>query len=114
METIESQEEILKKQEDLLILEKERNLELEELLAIKKEKVEKLTKQLSLANESIASLKGVNDTLHKNFKYLDETHKALEVQFDTLWSSISSSSNDAKAPLMPPLVKGVQGVTTLI
>jgi hypothetical protein len=78
MEIIEGQEEILEKQEDLLILEKERNLELEELLAKEKEKVEKLTKELNLANSSIASFENNNSMLQEKLSSLDESHKTLE------------------------------------
>ena len=60
MDTIDSHEETLERQEDLLILEKERNLELEELFAKEKEKVEKLSKDYDLANSSIADLKSNN------------------------------------------------------
>jgi hypothetical protein len=60
MDTIDSHEETLERQEDLLILEKERNLELEELFAKEKEKVEKLSNDYDLANSSIADLKSNN------------------------------------------------------
>jgi small-conductance mechanosensitive channel len=76
METIEGQENP-EKQEDLLILEKERNLELEELLAKEKEKVEKLTKELNLANSSIASLENNNSMVQEKLSSLDESHKTL-------------------------------------
>ena len=94
METIEGQEEILEKQEDLLILEKERNLELEEILTKEKEKVEKLTKDLDLAKISIASLESSNSTFQEKLLSSDETHKTLEVQTDTLKNS-TPTSNDA-------------------
>src|SRR5438128_9597836 len=53
MEKLEKREISLEMQEDLLVLEKERNLELETSLAKANEKVEELAKQLSLANHSI-------------------------------------------------------------
>src|SRR6266540_1052437 len=94
----------IEKQEDLLILEKERNLALETSLAKENEKVEKLTKELSLdkdsieekdvelakANSSIDSLKSANETLQKNFSCLEVRYKDLEVQFNTLWKTTSS------------------------
>jgi 23S rRNA-/tRNA-specific pseudouridylate synthase len=52
LDKLEEKKEILHEQEDLLILEKERNLALEKSLAEEKAKVEKLTTHLSLANDS--------------------------------------------------------------
>jgi hypothetical protein len=52
LDKLEKKKEILHKQEDLLILEKERNLALAKSLAEEKAKVEKLTTDLSLANDS--------------------------------------------------------------
>jgi 23S rRNA-/tRNA-specific pseudouridylate synthase len=52
LDKLEEKKEILYEQEDLLILEKERNLALEKSLAEQKAKVEKLTTDLSLANDS--------------------------------------------------------------
>jgi hypothetical protein len=51
MEKLEKKE-CLDRQEDLLIVEKERNLALEKALAEEKVKVEKLAIDLSLANDS--------------------------------------------------------------
>src|SRR5207253_1927739 len=53
MEKLEKREISLEMQEDLLVLEKERNLALETSLAKANEKVEELAKELSLANDSI-------------------------------------------------------------
>ena len=53
MEKLEKREISLEMQEDLLVLEKERNLALETSLAKANEKVDELAKELSLANDSI-------------------------------------------------------------
>ena len=93
MKKLEKRDMSLEKQEDLLVLEKERNLALEASLAEEKEKVEKLTWELSLAkasieekdvdlakaNSSIDSLKGANETLQENFSCLEVRYKDLEV-----------------------------------
>src|SRR6266508_1158406 len=95
----------LEKQEDLLVLEKKRNLALEASLAKANEKVEELTRELSLfkdsieekdveiakANSSIDSLKVVNETLQENFSCLEVRFKDLEVQFNNLWETTPSS-----------------------
>jgi hypothetical protein len=52
MEKLEKKKEYLDRQEDLLILEKERNLVLEKALAEQKVKAENLAIDLSLANDS--------------------------------------------------------------
>jgi hypothetical protein len=52
LDKLEEKKEIIHEQEDLLILEKERNLSLEKSLAEERAKVEKLTTDLSLANDS--------------------------------------------------------------
>ena len=53
-----------------------------------------MIKDLDLANVSIFSPEGNNAILQEKFLCLDETHKTLEVQFDAL-SNSPSSSNDA-------------------
>jgi 23S rRNA-/tRNA-specific pseudouridylate synthase len=58
--------EILHEQEDLLILEKERNLALEKSLVEEKAKVEKLTTNLSLANDS-------NKRMSKDYTFANES-----------------------------------------
>jgi DNA-binding PadR family transcriptional regulator len=52
MEKLEKKSECLNRQEDLLILEKQRNLALENTFAEEKAKIEKLVIDLSLANDS--------------------------------------------------------------
>jgi hypothetical protein len=53
MEKLDKRKATLDAQEDLLILEKERNLELQELLSNKDEMLEVLTKEISLAKVTI-------------------------------------------------------------
>jgi len=105
MEKLEKREMSLEKQEDLLVLEKKRNLDLETSLAKANERVEKLVKELSLANDSIEeknvelakanssidSLKVANVLLQENILCLDVRYKDLEVQFNTLWETTPSS-----------------------
>ena len=94
------------KQEDLLVLEKERNLVLETSLAKANEKVEKLALELTLANDSIEeknvdiakanssidSLKEANVTLQENLSCLSGQNKDLEVQLASLRKSNFSST----------------------
>jgi uncharacterized protein (DUF3084 family) len=96
----------LHEQEDLLILEKERNLALERRLAEEAAKVEKLTTDLSLANdsnkrmskdytlanESLASLKATHSKLQSSFSCLMDKHKILEANYSTLWESTKDNS----------------------
>nr|CAH66640.1 OSIGBa0140A01.8 [Oryza sativa] len=99
MRALDSKEQSLERQEDLLILKKKRNLDLEESLTKEYAKNEQLANDLNLANGSLASLRDVNETLQEKFSCLDKSHKDLEVQFDTLWNStsqpnvVSNSSN---------------------
>jgi uncharacterized protein (DUF3084 family) len=93
------EKEILHEQEDLLILEKERNLALEKSLAEEKAKVEKLTTDLSLSNdsnkrmskdytltnESLAYLKATHSELQSSLSCLMEKYKILEANYSTLW-----------------------------
>src|SRR6266498_1029371 len=103
MEKLEKREISLEMQEELLVLEKERNLALETSIAKANEKVEKLAKELSLANDSIEekminiakanssidSLKDANVTLQENLSCLEGRYKDLEVQFVSIWESNS-------------------------
>jgi hypothetical protein len=96
----------LHEQEDLLILEKERNLALERHLAEEAAKVEKLTTYLSLANnsnkrmskdytlanESLASLKATHSELQSSFSCWTEKHKTLEANYSTLCESTKANS----------------------
>jgi hypothetical protein len=85
-------------QEELLILEKERNLDLQKSLASEHEKMEALTKELSLANAameakdfelanamaSMVDQKNVNDVLKVIVSCLKVDNKDLKAQVDTL------------------------------
>ncbi len=79
MRALDSKEQLLERQEELLILEKKRNLALEESLAKECAKNEQLANELNLANGSLASLRDVNETLQEKFVNLDKSHKDLEV-----------------------------------
>ncbi|RCV10442.1 hypothetical protein SETIT_2G112800v2 [Setaria italica] len=94
---LEKKKESLNRQEDLLILEKERNLALEKALAEQKAKGEKLAidlslandshermlKELTLANESLTSLKTTHSELQENFSCLTVKFKDLEANLDS-------------------------------
>jgi hypothetical protein len=105
LDKLEKKKEILHEQEDLLILEKERNLALEKSLAEEKAKVEKLTTDLSLANdsykrmskdytlenESLASLKATHSEFQSSLSFLMEKYKTLEANFSSLWESTKAT-----------------------
>jgi uncharacterized protein (DUF3084 family) len=105
LEKLEKKKVSLHEQEDLLILEKERNLALEKHLAEEKAKVEKLTIDLSLANdsnkrmsknytlanESIASLKSTHSELQTILSCLTDKHKNLEANYSALWESTKAN-----------------------
>jgi hypothetical protein len=105
LDKLEKKKEILHKQEDLIILEKERNLALEKSLAEEKAKVEKLTTDLSLANdsnkrmskdytlanESLASLKATHSELQSSLSCLAEKYKTLEANYSSLWESTKAT-----------------------
>jgi hypothetical protein len=105
LEKLEKKKVSLHEQEDLLILEKERNLALKRRLAEEAAKVEKLTADLSLANdsnkrmskdytlanESLASLKATHSELQSSFSDLTDKHKNLEANYSTLWENTKSN-----------------------
>jgi len=106
MEKLEKKKVILREQEDLLVLEKERNLTPEESLAKEKDKVEKLATDFSLTNDSnvrmskdhalakdsLASLKNVHSELQERHSRLEDINKELKGSYDTLWERTKSSS----------------------
>ncbi|WVZ55414.1 hypothetical protein U9M48_006074 [Paspalum notatum var. saurae] len=106
-EKLEKRKITLIDQEDLLILEKERNLELQETLTKEHDKVEVLTRELSLVKaameekdvelvkvkSSMDELKDAKNVLQQNISSLEVRYKELEVQFDTLWNTTSTSSS---------------------
>ena len=107
MEKLEKRKMTLESQEDLLILEKERNLELQKSIDDKDEEIEKLTRKLLLVNStmeekevelskatsSIVDLKNANELLQSNISSLKVRYQELEVKFDTPWKSTSSTSS---------------------
>jgi hypothetical protein len=109
MEKLEKRKMTLEAQEDLLILEKERNLELQRSIDDKDEEIENLTRKLLLVNStmeerevelskatnSIVNLKGANELLQSNISCLNVRNQELEVKFDTFWKSISSTSESS-------------------
>ncbi|RCV30769.1 hypothetical protein SETIT_6G121900v2 [Setaria italica] len=106
LEKLEKKKESLNRQEDLLILEKERNLALEKALVEEKAKGEKLaidlslandshermSKELTLANESLASLKANHSELQESFSCLTVKFKDLEVNYNALLESSKANS----------------------
>jgi hypothetical protein len=106
MEKLEKKKKCLDRQEDLFILEKERNLTLEKPLDEEKVKVENLAIDLSLANdskermskettlinESLASLKATHSKLQGSFSCLTTKYKGLEVSYNALWESTKTNS----------------------
>lgn len=109
LKKLDKRETSLSKQEDMLILEKERNLTLEKELAEERCKVEKLaidlslandsrekmSKELTLANDSLANLKSSYSELQESFSCLEVKYKDLKVNYNTLWDSTSSKSKSA-------------------
>jgi hypothetical protein len=71
----------LHEQEDLLILEKERNLALERCLTEEAAKVEKLTTDLSLDNDSNKRMSKDYALANKSLAYLKATHSELQSSF---------------------------------
>jgi predicted RNase H-like nuclease (RuvC/YqgF family) len=105
LEKLEKRKANLDDQEDLLILEKERNLELQEFVINKEEMMEALTKELSLvkvatkekesevdcAKTSIVGLAKAKDALESNISSLKVQNQELQVQFENCKNSITSS-----------------------
>jgi chromosome segregation ATPase len=96
MEKLEKRKSTLDAQEDLLILEKERNLELQGLLSNKDEMLEVLTKEMSLvkitiedkekeisiAKTSIVNLANAKEALESNLSSLMVQNQELQVQLE--------------------------------
>jgi hypothetical protein len=97
MEKLDKRKATLDAQEDLLILEKERNLELQGLLSNKDEMLEVLTKEMSLvkitiedkekeiaiAKPSIVSLADAKEALKLSLSSLMVQNQELQVQLET-------------------------------
>jgi hypothetical protein len=77
MEKLEKKKECLDRQEDLLILEKERNLALEKALAEENVKVEKLAIDLSLVNDSKERMSKETTLINESPSSLKATHSEL-------------------------------------
>jgi hypothetical protein len=92
MEELNEKNDLLEKQEDLLILEKKRNLELKELIIKKEEKCKALDKELAESKETNTSLKNTNVSLQDELVCLN---KSLELQFDTLLSNASTPQDNS-------------------
>jgi hypothetical protein len=84
-----ARDQLLEDEEDLLEQERKSTYELKKLLNLKKEK----NKELAQGEETISSLEGSIGALQDSYDALKKTHKDLEVQFNTLWSSISKPSS---------------------
>ena len=96
MEKLDKRKATLDAQEDLLILEKERNLELQELLLNKDEMLDALTKEVSLVKitiedkekevinmkTSIANLANEKDALESSILSLTVQNQELQVQLE--------------------------------
>lgn len=95
MKALECKEKSLEKQEDLLILEKKRNLALEDDLDKKNEMIELLQNEITLLKDSITSLKCVNETFQEQIMVLNKNHNNLEEEIDTLRKSASSLKETA-------------------
>jgi hypothetical protein len=123
MEKLEKKRECLDRQEDLLILQKERNLALEKALAEEKVKVEKLAIDLSLANDSNERLSKENTLINETLASVKATHSELQESFSCLMVKYKTLKSTIvlfeKAPklipkqlftLRSPQVKGAQNV----
>jgi hypothetical protein len=105
MEKLDKRKTTLDAQEDLLILEKERNLELQELLSNKDEMLEVLTKEISLvkitiedkekemaiAKTSIVSVANEKDALESSLLSLTVQNQELQVQLESCKNFNTSS-----------------------
>jgi gag-polypeptide of LTR copia-type/Zinc knuckle len=111
LKEIASQEDMLERQEDLLIIETEKNLALEASLKKEKEKVKELSKKVNSTTEACSSLresydvlnasynklKGSHHELQKSYGSLQHDHKELKLKHNNLVACASSSQdNDAK------------------
>jgi hypothetical protein len=98
MKQVRVRDELLKKQEELLVQERKSNKELKKLLALEKSKVEKLDQELAQSKQGTCSLKSSISALKDQHNVLQKIHQDLEVQFDALWSNTSKTPSDPQAP----------------
>jgi hypothetical protein len=97
MKQVEARDELLEKQEELLVQERKITEELKRLLDLEKGKVKKHDQELAQSNKTTCSLKRSIGTLQGKHDILLKTYQDLEVQFDALWSGISKTSTNDKA-----------------
>jgi chromosome segregation ATPase len=130
MEKLDKIKATLHAQEDLLILEKERNLELQEFLSDKGEMLEVLTKEISLAKvtiedkekemtnvkTSILSLAKEKDALESSLSCLIVQNQELQVQLENCKNFNNSSlvENLKLAPQIIMFVNIVQNTMLLV
>jgi hypothetical protein len=84
MRQVEARDELLEKQEELLVQERKISEELKKLLALEKCKVEKLDQELAKSKETTCSLKSSISAFQGQHDILLKTHRDLEVQFGAL------------------------------
>uniref|UniRef100_A0A0D9VF84 Uncharacterized protein n=1 Tax=Leersia perrieri TaxID=77586 RepID=A0A0D9VF84_9ORYZ len=93
---MKAKEKTHERQEDLLILEKEKCLALESQLELEKGKVASLTMDLQSIKDSTTILEKDNVALKESLVGLTR-HKELEEQYSILWNSTSYSNNSTDA-----------------
>jgi hypothetical protein len=91
MKQINLRDEFLEQQGKLLVQERKSNSEFKKLLVLEKEKNEKLDQELAKRMETTTSLESSIGVLQETHDALQKTYKDLEVQFNILWSSSSST-----------------------
>jgi hypothetical protein len=79
MRQVRASDELLEKQEELLVQERKISEKLKKLLALKKSKVEKLDQELAKSKETTCSLKMSISALQGQHDVLLNTHQDLEV-----------------------------------
>jgi DNA repair exonuclease SbcCD ATPase subunit len=123
MEKLEKKKKCLDRQEDLLILEKKRNLALEKALPEEKVKVKNLSIALSLANDSKERMSKETTLINESLASLKATHSELQESFSCLTTKYKGLEVSYKAPkpilkqLLTPIssqVKGAQNVIKLM
>jgi hypothetical protein len=95
---LEKREECIESQGELLLVEREKNLELEACfskeveklnkeLSLAKDLYEHLTKEHSLVNDSLASLKSQHSLVQESLTSFKDKYHTLELSYETLWNS---------------------------
>jgi chromosome segregation ATPase len=110
MKKLDKRDRCLVMQGEIITQERDKNLALEASISEERMKVEKLTVELSLANntigrltkehssvnDSIASLKNEKSIAQESLTRLEEKYQNLELNFNTLWASTSTSPKTTK------------------